>query len=129
MAKILVIDDDEDIASTTKMIVESGGHIAETELDEKRALTHIQAMKPDCLVLDVMFPGNPDAGFELSREIRSKYPKLPIIMVTSVNQFSSVKFSNRDKDETWLPIDEFIDKPVKKDKLLALITKLVPQKA
>jgi CheY-like chemotaxis protein len=124
MARVLVIDDDKDIATTTSMHLEAGKHQVEIELNENNALTHIEKMKPDCLVLDVMFPGNDNAGFELSRAIRGKFPTLPIIMVTSVNQTASAKFSNKDIDGAWLPIDVFVEKPIKRDNLLSLVEKL-----
>ncbi len=124
MARVLVIDDDKDIATTTSLMLEQGGHKVETELIEKQAVAHVDSMKPDCLVLDVMFPGNSEAGFELSRAIRSKHPTLPIIMVTSVNDYSTLKFSNKDIDNSWLPIDQFVNKPIKKAELLGLVSKL-----
>lgn len=124
MAQVLVIDDDKDIATTTGMMLEQGGHTVELELVEANAVAHVSAMNPDCIVLDVMFPGNSEAGFELSRAIRAKHPKLPIIMVTSVNDYSTLKFSNKDIDHAWLPIDQFVNKPIKKPELLALVTKL-----
>jgi CheY-like chemotaxis protein len=124
MARVLVIDDDKDIATTTSLMLEQGGHTVEVELVENNALAHVDSMKPDCLVLDVMFPGNSEAGFELSRAIRAKHPKLPIIMVTSVNDYSTLKFSNKDIDGSWLPIDQFVNKPIKKQDLLGMVSKL-----
>jgi CheY-like chemotaxis protein len=124
MARVLVIDDDKDIATTTSMMLEQGGHTVEVELVETDAVSHVDRMKPDCLVLDVMFPGNSEAGFELSRAIRAKHPKLPIIMVTSVNDYSSMKFSNKDIDSSWLPIDKFVNKPIKKQEILDLVKSL-----
>lgn len=125
MAKILVIDDDHDIATTTRIILEEGKHTVEVELDDNRALAHVNQMKPDLIVLDVMFPADSDAGFKLARSIHGDYPKMPIIMVTSVNQHSSLKFSNKDISENWLPVTEFVEKPVKKEQLLALVDRLL----
>jgi CheY-like chemotaxis protein len=124
MARVLVIDDDKDIATTTAMHLEAGKHQVEIELNEKGALEHIQKMNPDCLVLDVMFPGNDNGGFELSRAIRAKHPALPIIMVTSVNDTAAVKFGNKDIDAAWLPIDVFVEKPIRREKLLSLVESL-----
>jgi hypothetical protein len=35
-----------------------------------------------------------------------------------------VDFSDADRDETWLPIDRFVDKPVPPEKLVALVRQL-----
>jgi CheY-like chemotaxis protein len=124
MAKVLVIDDDQDIARTTAMILQGGGHTVEVEHDEKKAVERVRSVKPDCIVLDVMFPGNTTAGFELSREIRQNFAQTPVIMITGVNQHGKEKFSNKDIDSNWLPVNEFIEKPVRKERLLELVKKL-----
>jgi CheY-like chemotaxis protein len=124
MAKVLVIDDDQDIASTTAAMLKAGGHTVEIELHEKNAVSRIESVKPQLVVLDVMFPGNPNAGFEIARAIRAKHQMLPIVMVTSVNETASIKFNSKDIDEAWLPVSEFIEKPIKQDRLLELVKKL-----
>jgi DNA-binding response OmpR family regulator len=59
-----------------------------------------------------MFPENPSAGFELARALRGTSPGVPILMLTAVNQQFPLGFSNKDIDSTWLPIAEFLEKPV-----------------
>jgi len=125
MSKILIVDDDQDVVNVTSMILREGGHEVEAELDAKKALSRIEASRPDLLVLDVMFPDDSTAGFQLARDIRAKHKELPIIMVTSVNQSSAVRFGKRDIDPDWLPISEFVEKPIKKKALLDLVGKLV----
>jgi CheY-like chemotaxis protein len=125
MPRVLVIDDDEDIAAVTALMLESGGHEVAIELDERKAMERIAAFHPELIVLDVMFPGNSTAGFDLARQIRSQDQTLPIVMLTSVNDHGSPKFGNQDRDPVWLPISEFIEKPIKKPRLLELVRSLV----
>jgi CheY-like chemotaxis protein len=69
----------------------------------------------DPLILDVMFPQNESAGFELARTIRRKDGKLrniPIPMLTAVNTKFPLGFGPSDVDDHWLPIDDFVEKPV-----------------
>jgi CheY-like chemotaxis protein len=129
MSRVLVIDDDQDIAELTARMLKSGGHEVEIELDDAKALARLEARKPDVVVLDVMFPGNDNAGFELARKISQQFAGLPIIMVTSVNEHTSLRFGNRDRDDAWLPVSEFVDKPIKKERLLSLVEKLTAPKA
>lgn len=124
MAKILVIDDDQDIANTTAALLKAGGHTVEIELDDQKALQHYTRTQPDLIVLDVMFPNNPTAGFELARSLRQDGRKTPILMVTSSNEHSSMKVSNKDRDDTWMPVNEFVEKPIRKDVLLDHVTRL-----
>ena len=75
-------------------------------------MSSLKKRLPDAVVLDVMFPENPTAGFDLARTIRRTYKDLPILMLTAVNQQFPLGFSNRDIDKRWLPVAEFVEKPV-----------------
>jgi len=127
--RILVIDDDPDISETTSLMLRSEGHEVEIEMDEKHAMTHIDRFHPDLVVLDVMFPGDPTAGFSLARSIREKHATLPIVMVSSVNAHGGVKFSDKDIDPEWLPISKFIEKPVKRPQLVSAVKQFIGTEA
>jgi CheY-like chemotaxis protein len=78
------------------------------------ALAEMQSRPPDLVVLDVMFPGDDFAGFELARAM-CKSPalkRIPILMLTGVNQELGLKFSTYDIDNSWLPVTDFLEKPV-----------------
>ena len=54
---------------------------------------------------------------------------LPLLMLTSVNTEneaigSFVRFSDRDRDKDWLPVDRFVDKPIKPEDLVSLVRTL-----
>jgi len=129
MSKILIVDDDQDVVAVTTVFLREGGHEVHAELDSKKALARIAAVRPDLLVLDVMFPDDATAGFQLARDIRSAHKDLPILMATSVNQSSTVRFGRKDIDPDWLPVSEFVEKPIKKKALLEMVDRLVRAKA
>ncbi|NUQ66333.1 MAG: response regulator [Pirellulales bacterium] len=112
MAYLLIIDDDEDFAGAVAAVLQSEGHETAIELDDRKAMDRLRQRRPDAIVLDVMFPENPSGGFELARKIRRSYDRLPILMLTAVNQQFPLGFSNKDIDPTWLPVTEFLEKPV-----------------
>jgi len=66
-------------------------------------------------------------GFELSRELKQnkKYKDIPILMLTGVKQKTGLDFKTTAGDESWLPVDEYLDKPVKPDVLLAKVEELL----
>ena len=72
-----------------------------------------------------MFPENPSAGFELARAIRRKFDPIPTLMLTAVNQQFPLGFSNKDIDPTWLPITDFVEKPVDFGVLCEKVAKLL----
>lgn len=112
MAHLLVIDDDEDFSSAVARYLRSEGYAVDVAADPDAGLKCLNQRLPDALVLDVMFPENPVAGFELARAIRRSRPDLPILMLTAVNQQFPLGFSGKDIDPKWLPVTVFLEKPV-----------------
>ena len=89
MAKILIVDDDVQIASLLDNILSLGGFETVVINDSSRAMETAESMKPDLCILDLMMP-EPN-GFELCRMIRSN-PNLlntPIIIITAMDNDDS----------------------------------------
>jgi CheY-like chemotaxis protein len=123
----MIIDDDAGIAADVSQMLQAGGHETCTYDALEGALEAIQREKPDLLVLDVMFPANPAGGFDLARTVRQTRPlkKLPIILLTSINSEFPMGFSEKDADAEWMPVQGFIEKPVKIEVLLRKISELL----
>jgi len=66
-------------------------------------------------------------GFELSRELKNdaKYRDIPILMLTGVKEKTGLDFKSEAGDQSWLPVEEFLDKPVKPDVLLEKVEDLL----
>ncbi len=112
MAYVLIVDDDQDFASAVGTSLRAQGHETAIETDCGRTIERIRERRPDVVILDVMFPENDKAGFEVSRTIRRTFGELPVILLTAVNQQFPLGFSSRDLDPTWLPAVDFVEKPV-----------------
>jgi len=114
MAYVMVVDDNEDLAEATAVALREEGHEVLTKLDTAAALAEMQSRPPDLVVLDVMFPGDDFAGFELARAMckRAALKRIPILMLTGVNQELGLKFSTYDIDNSWLPVTDFLEKPI-----------------
>lgn len=115
MAYLMVIDDDEDFANTIATALRNSGHEIDVKLDTSNALESMEQRPPDLVILDVMFSGNSSAGFELARAMRHYHQKLrdiPIVMLTGVNSIFPLGFGPRDIDDRWLPVADFLEKPV-----------------
>ena len=69
-AKILIIDDDQDIRDSVQVMLESQSYTVTTAANKEDGLAQVKGEKPDLIVLDVMMDGYSD-GFELAREIKA----------------------------------------------------------
>jgi DNA-binding response OmpR family regulator len=67
--RVLVVEDDDDIAALMRDFLEADGFEVTWAVDGERALAELQH-EPDCVLLDVMLPGQ--SGFELCRRIRQQ---------------------------------------------------------
>ncbi|MEW5818080.1 MAG: response regulator [Spirochaetota bacterium] len=127
MAKLTIIDDDEELTENLSIVLEKEGHTVSCLDNTEEAIDVLKKNRPDLLILDVMFPENPAAGFDLAREIR-KTPAikgLPIILLTSVNQELPMDFSAEDIDPEWMPVQDFVEKPCDYKELLTKVEKLL----
>ena len=127
MAKIKIIDDDLDLAEDLSLLLKNAGHEISTRDDTEGAVAVLIEEKPDLLLLDIMFPENPAGGFDLAREIRSTpaLKDLPVILLTAINQEFPMDFSSRDIDPEWMPVQDFLEKPVAPDVLLEKVDSLL----
>ena len=127
MGKITIIDDDIEHAENLGIALKGDGHEVTTLDDTAGAVEILMGNKPDVVVLDVMFPENPSAGFDLARKIRqtAEIADLPILLLTGVNQEFPMDFSSDDIDAEWMPVQEFLEKPVDLQELLKKVKALL----
>jgi CheY-like chemotaxis protein len=125
MKKVLIIDDDPDIREVIKMILEDKYEVYEAGSREEGA-SAFQESAPDLVVLDVMMERH-DSGFELAREMKDD-PQLKdakILMLTNVDNEMSMDFKSTAGDPDWLPVDDYIVKPITPSDFLPKVEKLI----
>ena len=121
-AKVLIIDDDQDILDSTGLLLETRGFRVHKASNPEDGMRELEEGKPDLIVLDVMMPHGTE-GFQMLWSIR-RHPDpalrdTPMIMLTSIHDTTRMRFREGDADETgeYLPVQGFLDKPVDPDKL------------
>ena len=119
--KILIIDDDIDLVEAIRLTLESEGFDVIDAQDGKKGLQKVEDENPDLVILDVMM-GTQDEGFHVAYQIRGKEETsdIPILMLTAVGQETGFSF-DKDKDGEYLPVNEFLEKPINPDTLLDLV--------
>jgi CheY-like chemotaxis protein len=79
--RILVADDDPGIASSLQEMLSADGCVVETAADGERALAMLAEKTFDLVLSDVVMPKMD--GHELYLQVKEKYPKLPVLMMTA----------------------------------------------
>jgi adenylate cyclase len=116
--RVLVVDDDPDMAAFFARMLAKEGMRADTLHDGAAALRQVMASPPDLVLLDVMLPGS--SGFEICERLKS-HPAtalIPVVLVTALE----------DRDSRVRGIeagaDDFLSKPVNREELLARVKTL-----
>ena len=125
-ARVLIMDDDPDISEVMRVVLENEGYLVDSALNGDEGMERIKAARPDLIILDVMM-NTLSEGFILSRELKKnpEYKKIPILMITAVREKIGIDFKSAAGDETWLPVEEYLDKPVKPAVLLEKVKSLL----
>lgn len=116
--KILIIDDDLDILETVGSLLEYEGFQILSADSVEKGIRIIGESAPDLILLDIMFPEKKTRGFEAAGEIKEKYPSIPVFVLTAINREYAFGFTKED-----VKAEEFLNKPIKTDRLVELIRK------
>jgi CheY-like chemotaxis protein len=119
MAKVLVVDDDPDFVKVTTRVLEKAGHEVVSAANGAKALQAMRREAPDVVLLDIMMSYILD-GLDVSREMAEDpaLKDIPVIMVTSL---TGVKGSGMFPTDEYVPVDEWLSKPVDPDTLIARV--------
>ena len=122
---VIVIDDDIDILDATRITLEHAGFRVETAASGSEGLQKIRRGGIDLIILDVMMARETE-GFQIAQDLKAdpKLKKIPILMMTSVGAKSGFKFDPK-KDGDYLPVEDYVDKPVDPEQLLLRVKKLL----
>jgi two-component system, OmpR family, response regulator MprA len=116
--KILVVDDERAVRESLRRALELEGYEIELAEDGAQALQRLEAEpEPDAMVLDILMPGV--GGLEVSRTIRRKGSKLPILMLTARTQVED-RVEGLDAGA-----DDYLTKPFALEELLARVRALL----
>jgi two-component system response regulator MprA len=116
--KILVVDDERAVRDSLRRALELEGYEIELAEDGSQALERLEAGdEPDAMVLDVLMPGVD--GLEVSRTLRRKGSRLPILMLTARTQIED-RVEGLDAGA-----DDYLTKPFALEELLARVRALL----
>src|SRR5712692_6534763 len=118
---VLVVDDDQRIASAIRRALIYEGYQVEVARDGPVALTHVRERAPDLMILDVMLPGLD--GMEVPRRLQAGGGEFPILMLTAKDGTSD-RVRGLDAGA-----DDYLVKPFAYEELLARVRALLRRRA
>jgi len=129
MTRILIIDDDPDIIDSLTMILEGNQFEVVALTDTIDLLDATCSHHPDLILLDIIFPDDPQAGFRAARTLASdpEISAIPVLVLSAVNERTNLgfSFSEQDISDDFLPVQGFLEKPVEPAILLDKINQLL----
>jgi len=116
--RVLVVDDDADMAAFLAVLLQREGLKVEIASDGEAALVKVHASPPDLVLLDVMMPGT--SGFEVCRRLKGDESTalIPVVLVTALED------SQSRVQGIEAGADDFLSKPVKREELVARVKTL-----
>ncbi len=119
--RILVVDDDQDILTLERKILEREGYIVSCANDGTEAMKKLELVQFDLILLDIMMPGID--GFEVSRAIQREVGKksIPIVFVTARDDSESMREGFRSGGTV------FLSKPFTSNQLIRLVKAMIGQ--
>ena len=121
-AKILLVDDDVDFVEATKIILENKPYEVIVARDGDEGIRRAREEHPDLILLDIIMPVKD--GFTAAEQLKKdpQLRKIPTLMLTSFTTKGT---------ETSIPVsrgftleaEDYIDKPVSPEELLARVEK------
>lgn len=129
MARILVIDDDEEIVESVTALLETHGHAITAARSGSEGFQEALRARPDLVLLDVMMATDSE-GFEVARRLQEDPGTrgTPVILITGIRRAKTLPFAY-EPDDDWLPVQAVLEKPVAPDALLAAVGKALGAKS
>jgi len=120
--KVLMIDDDPEFVEAISNLLDAKGYEVHTASNGKDGVAKAKAENPDIILLDVMMTTKHE-GFDTAREMHEDetIKDTPIIIMTGIRREMNLPFGF-EPDETWLPVKQVLEKPVKPEVLLKAVS-------
>lgn len=119
---LLLVEDEEDIASLIKLQAEMSGYKLHVEVDGLNGLIAIKREKPDLVVLDLMLPGQ--SGLDVCRKMKNddELKDIPVIMLSAKSEEIDVVLGLE------LGADDYVTKPFSPKVLFSRIRAVMRRK-
>lgn len=122
---ILIVDDDPDFVEASRIVLETAGYQVVSATNGEQGLRAMHQARPDLVILDVMMSGILD-GLDASMRMKAEQglKRTPILMISSI---TSSDYAAMFPTDEYIPVENFLSKPVSPNQLLAEVKRLLEQ--
>jgi two-component system nitrogen regulation response regulator NtrX len=111
--RVLVVDDEADIRSSLRRILEYDGYDVVEAATGAEALERVDGDGPEVVLLDIKMPHMD--GLEVLTELRKRQPALPVVMISGHGTIATAVQATR------LGAFDFMEKPLESDRVLLVL--------
>lgn len=120
MARILLIDDDEDVRRTLVRMLETAGHEVHEAADGDSGIELCNKVLPQLVISDILMPEKD--GIETIMTLKRDHPGLRILAISGGGRSGAMDFLDMARA---LGADEALQKPFRRAELLDLVNRLL----
>jgi CheY-like chemotaxis protein len=120
MARILIIEDEEEIRAVFREILERSGYEVEEAANGEEGLKLQRTRAADLIITDILMPDK--EGLETISELRRDFPEAEIIAISGGGQIGAVEYLDIAKR---LGAARTLNKPILSEELLAAVSSLL----
>jgi two-component system nitrogen regulation response regulator NtrX len=110
---VLVVDDESDIRTSLRMILEYEGYALAEASSGEQTLDRLETERPDVVLLDIKMPRMD--GLELLARIKQSDPALPVVVISGHGTIATAV------EATRLGAFDFMEKPLERDRVLLVV--------
>ena len=122
MARILIIDDEQDFRRTVRAFLEAEDHEVFEASNGINGMEEFRNVQPELVVTDILMPHQD--GIETIRQIRQIAPDVKIIAISGGGQFSASAFLMIADDSG---ANRSLEKPIRRNRFMAEVNQLLPK--
>jgi CheY-like chemotaxis protein len=116
--KILVVDDNRDVADTFAMFVSMWGYPVRTAYNGPQALRFVSEWEPDCLFLDISMPLMD--GYAVAQQLRAQFTMRKVTLIALSAFFDEAHLQKLQESG----FDDFLIKPADPNNIKGILAKL-----
>ena len=110
---VLVVDDESDIRSSLRMILEYEGYAFAEASSGEEALKRLETDRPDAVLLDIKMPRMD--GLEILARVKQSEPGLPVVVISGHGTIATAV------EATRLGAFDFMEKPLERERVLLVV--------